>query len=319
MMNNKEKKLKKNLLIFTMSIFILFSVTAQSSKDYTRFIDVVKNELNEINIKNYEEHFDEQYFIVKEENEYFDIGTQVGLTNLYNVCFQNRKSQWEKIVKNYFSQVKKSRTEEKEILLKLENFDTGKEYLKIRIYPIEYKEQIADSSISESIMDENVSIVVIDFPSAVKILSKDYKEKWGISEKEIFEIAKENTLKNNKEKFEEYEISENFSVSVMLSETNIFITSSIYDINKKCHSISKYGAFISIPNRYGILLKNVNKETINNDIIEMMMLTNYMYQQGPGSISNTIFWFDGEKFYKVIHDPLKGMLKLPDELMEALK
>ena len=51
----------------------------------------------------------------------------------------------------------------------------------------------------------------------------------------------------------------------------------------------------------------------------MMGLVNYMYQQGPGSITNTIYWFDGKHFFKVIHTPSKGMLKLPDELIEILK
>ena len=50
-----------------------------------------------------------------------------------------------------------------------------------------------------------------------------------------------------------------------------------------------------------------------------MGLVNYMYQQGPGSITNSIYWFDGKQFYKVIHDPSKGMIKLPDKLMKILK
>ena len=43
-----------------------------------------------------------------------------------------------------------------------------------------------------------------------------------------------------------------------------------------------------------------------------------MYQQGPGSITDTIYWFDGKQFYKVIHEPSKGMIKLPDELVQKL-
>ena len=312
-------KMKKIIILLVMSLFVVFSTAAQTDKDYNNFINVVKKELKEIHIQNYEEHFKEQYFIIKEENDYFDVGTEVGLTNLYNICSQNDKSQWKNIIKNHFSQVKISRDEEKAILPKLEKFETGKEYLKLRIYPIDYKDQISKSSIFESSMDDYISVVVIDFPSTIKNLTKEYLEKWNLSEKEILEIAKENTLKNNKEEFEEYKISDTFSVSVMLSDTNIFVTSSIYDLNKKYNSISKYGAFVAIPNRYGIILKNINKETINNDIVQMMGLVNYMYQQGPGSITNTIYWFDGKHFFKVIHNPSKGMLKLPDELIEILK
>ena len=312
-------KMKKIIILLVMSLFVVFSTAAQTDKDYNNFINVVKKELKEIHIQNYEEHFKEQYFIIKEENDYFDVGTEVGLTNLYNICSQNDKSQWKNIIKNHFSQVKISRDEEKVILPKLENFETGKEYLKLRIYPIDYKDQISKSSIFESNMDDYISVVVIDFPSTIKNLTKEYLEKWNLSEKEILEIAKENTLKNNKEEFEEYKISDTFSVSVMLSDTNIFVTSSIYDLNKKYNLISKYGAFVAIPNRYGIILKNINKETVNNDILQMTGLVNYMYQQGPGSITNTIYWFDGKHFFKVIHNPSKGMLKLPDELIKILK
>lgn len=311
--------MKKKVLIFIMNLFIIFSISAESNKEYKTFLNLLKRELNEINIKNYEDHLNEQYFIIKEENEYFDIGTQVGVTNLYNICSQNDKSQWKEIISNHFYQVQKTRAEEKEIIPKLENFDTGKSYLKIRIYPIDYKEQISSSSIYECYMDDYISVVVIDFPSSVKNLSNEYIEKWKISSKEIIEAAKENTLQNNKEEFEEFKISDSFSVFVMLSDTNIYVTSSIFDLSTKYDSISKYGAFIAIPNRLGIVFKNINKETLNNDIVQMMGLVNYMYQQGPGSITNTIFWFDGKNFYKVIHEPSKGMIKLPEELIQILK
>lgn len=311
--------MKKRIIIFAMSLFVLFTAAAQSTRSYNRFVDNVKKELEEINIKNYEDHFDEQYFIIKEENEYFDVGTEVGVSNLYSVCVQSGRVQWEKTIKAFFSQVKKIRAEEKEIISKLEDFETGKEYLKIRIYPIDYKDKISGTSIFESIVDDSISVVVIDFPSAVKFLSTEYEKKWGVDSKEIFEVAKENTLKNNTEEFEDFEISKNFSVSVMFSETNIFITSSIYDLNKKCKSISGYGALVALPNRYGIILKNIEKESINSDIVEMMMLVNYTYQQGPGSISNSIYWFDGKNFYKVLHDQSQEIIKFPDELINVLK
>ena len=315
----KGERMKKRLLVVIMYSFVLFSIAAQSTKDYTIFLNIVKKELKEIHIQNYEEHFNEQYFIIKEKNDYFDVDTEVGLTNLYNICVQNDKSQWESIIKDHFSQVKNGRAEEKEILPKLEKIETGKEYLKIRLYPIDYKKQISKSSITDCSMDDYIGVVVIDFPSAVKALSNEYVKKWSITEKEILKIAKENTLKNNTEKFEVYKISDTFSVSIMLSNTNIFITSSIYDLNKKYKDLSEYGAFVAIPNRYGIILKNINKETLNNDIVQLIGLVNYMYQQGPGSITDTIYWFDGKQFYKVIHNVSKGMIKLPDKLVQKLK
>jgi len=315
----KGERMKKRLLVVIMYSFVLFSIAAQSTKDYTIFLNIVKKELKEIHIQNYEEHFNEQYFIIKEKNDYFDVDTEVGLTNLYNICVQNDKSQWESIIKDHFSQVKNGRAEEKEILPKLEKIETGKEYLKIRLYPIDYKKQISKSSIIDCSMDDYIGVVVIDFPSAVKALSNEYVKKWSISEKEILKIAKENTLKNNTEKFEVYKISDTFSVSIMLSNTNIFITSSIYDLNKKYKALSEYGAFVAIPNRYGIILKNINKETLNNDIVQLIGLVNYMYQQGPGSITDTIYWFDGKQFYKVIHNASKGMITLPDKLVQKLK
>ncbi|MBO6130452.1 MAG: hypothetical protein J6P28_00665, partial [Treponema sp.] len=81
--------MKKIIILLVMSLFVVFSTAAQTDKNYNNFINVVKKELKEIHIQNYEEHFKEQYFIIKEENDYFDIGTEVGLTNLYNICSQN--------------------------------------------------------------------------------------------------------------------------------------------------------------------------------------------------------------------------------------
>ena len=310
--------MKKKILLLLMSLFILFSSAAQSAKDYNAFINIVKNELKEIHVQNYEEHFKEQYFIVKEENDYFDVETEVGLSNLYSICLQSDKSQWKSIVKNYFSKVKISRDEEKVIMSKLESFETGKDYLKLRIYPADYKDKISDSSIFEAATDAYICVVVIDLPTAVKSLSKNYIEKWNVSEKAILETAKKNTLENNKEEFEDFEISETLSVSVMLSDTNIFVTTSVFDLNRKLGSLPEYGVFVAIPNRYGIIVTNVNKESVNSDLVELMGLVNYMYTQGPGSITNSIYWFDGKNFYPVLHTPSKRIIKLPDELIKIL-
>ncbi len=310
--------MKKKIILFLICLFSLLPVFGQSDKDYKYFVSIVKSELKELKIGKYEDHFNDQYFTVKEKNDYFDIGSEIGLTNLYNICSQSDKSNWKNIVKGHFEQLKQTRQEEKEFLPKLETFNTGKDCIKIRLYPNEYKEKFSQTSIIDSSNEDYIGIVVIDFPSGVKNLTKEYISKWSTDEKEILQAAIKNTIKDNTELFEEYKISDSFSISVMLSDENIYVTSSVYNLAQK-HSISKYGAFVGLPNRYGILLKDIDRETVNTDIVQMANLINYMYQQGPGSITNTVFWFDGTKFYKVIHDPSKGMIKLPDELVKLLK
>lgn len=307
--------MKRKILVLMLMIAICMPLFAKSNKEYNEFINIVKKELKNINIKNYEDHFSEEYFIIKDENDYFEVGTEVGLSNLYSICLQNNKSEWKNIVKNHFAYIKQTKADEKLINPKLEKFETGKEFLKIRIYSSELKDEYSKSSIIDFFNDDFIGVVVIEYPSAIKSLPKEYVGKWSLTEKQIIDYAVKNTLKNNKESFENYKISDTFDISILLSDSNIFITSSIYDLKIN----SEYGSFVAIPNRYGILVKNINKKSINNDIVQMLDLVDYIYQQGPGSITNTVFWYDGKKYYKIIHDKSKGMVKLPDELVKLLK
>jgi len=309
----------KIILSIFLSLILTINVSAQMKNNYNEFIESVKKELSQIKIMSYEEHFNEQYFIVNEQNEYFDIGGQIGLTNLYNICNQNDKSNWSEIINQHFELMKNTKKEEKDILPILENLESARMYIKFRIYPMDYLNYVEKSSIFDSRFTDFIGVVVIDLPSSVKNLDKSYLSKWSIGESEIIKLALDNTLKSNQETFEAYPISKSFIVNTLMSDENIFITSCVYDLISKSIPLGSFGSFVAIPNRLGIVTKTIEKKTLNTDLFQMISLVNYMYEQGPGSITNEIFWFNGKTLFRIDHNQEKKSIKLPQELVELIK
>jgi len=307
--------MKKYIAI--VGLILAVSVSAQTNNNYKKFIESLKKELSQI--ANYEEHFDERYLIFTEENDYFYTGVRIDLTNLYNNCSQEDENEWSMIIRQHLEQGKKIRLEEKEVTPMLEKLETAIKYLKFRIYSIDYLTQADRNSIIDSRFTDFIGVVVVDFPSGVKNLEKSYLSKWSISDSEIIKLAIDNTLKSNHEKFEESTSGNAFKINTLFSDENIFITSSVYDLVSKNIPLGTLGSLVAIPNRMGIVTKPVEKKTFFSDLLQLIGLANYMYEQGPVSITNVVYWFNGKTLQKIEHNKKRKSIKLPLELEELLK
>ncbi len=81
-----------------------------------------------------------------------------------------------------------------------------------------------------------------------------------------------------------------------------------------------YGTLVGVPNRMTIVAMALSsKQLINNTVTEFMGLLTYMYQQGPGSISDNVYWNYGKDLSEIQIDRSSGKITLPEKLTGMLK
>ena len=44
-----------------------------------------------------------------------------------------------------------------------------------------------------------------------------------------------------------------------------------------------------------------------------------MYNAGPGSITNTVYWYNGKDIFPIKHNAAKKSIQLPNELVNKLR
>ncbi|HUI72212.1 MAG TPA: hypothetical protein VL354_16955 [Spirochaetia bacterium] len=287
---------------------------------YDSFLSVVRAQVSKLGIGKIEDHMAEGYFIVLKDNPYADKNAQIGLSNLYDICKQEAPERWPAIIQGFFAQLKKKKEEQARIRPLLEKFETADKVLKVRVYPAEQLRVFQKSSIVDDTQPGYLGVVVVDYPSGIANLDASYPARWHMKAQDVFSQALKNTVGENKETFEEYDFRDGLKVSLLSSDTNPYVTTSIYDLANTGIPVGEYGTLVGIPNRMTIVAMALpRKELVRSMIMELMGLVSYMYAQGPGSISDNMYWYNEGSLSLIQKDRTTGAITLPQKLADSIK
>jgi hypothetical protein len=293
---------------------------SQNDSKKEQIVQNIVSVLTDLGFTQYISHFEQNYLVSTTDNEFASKDTQIGLDNLISICDQSDINEWTNIIRDHFMRIKSIKKEKDNLEPEMQNYETALQYLKIRIYPIDYYDIMSKFAILRKNDLGFLEAIVVDYPSTVESLKTEYLKKWDISENNIFNDVTKQTIDDIPEMFEKYEFKYNSNIYLLSSDTNIFVSTSILDLKVKAAPVGKYGSFVSIPNRVNVpVLELTDKTTINGLTVEFMMLTKYMYDKGPGSITSNIYWYDGVKLYLVEINKINGSIKLPDKLTDMIK
>lgn len=248
-------------------------------------------------------------------------GLRCGLDNLAQMYHQFSPKEREKLVADHFNTLLKTEQEEKEIFQDISNYQTMKKYLAVRLYPLDYLTSTGEDGLFyKEDLKGILTVLVLDLPSTVLILKPEDAEKWKISKEDLFEVGFRNTFTNNKVEITQEKFVENAVLWTIGSETNLFASAYIYEISKYPKMIGKYGSIISIPHRHIVLVHPINNMSTVKALNQMMIISDGLFKEGPGSISKNIYWYNKGKFtnlpYILDDDEFKFMP--PQSFVEVL-
>jgi len=157
----------------------------------------------------------------------------------------------------------------------------------------------------------------IDLPTSVRTVKLTEAQHWGVGLEQLFARAIDNLVEGVKPQIQTVETGSGPPLRVLESQS-FFTASLALVIDNFTDLIGKHGAFVSLPVRN--MLVSLPFETIDalKSMQAMVAITHGLERDGPGSISNRIYWYHEGKW---VHVPImmdeKGIHVTPPEELVA--
>jgi hypothetical protein len=303
----------KNFLIVIMFSFLSFGrkdyrevpewANFFSQQEYTYFINTVETFFKQ---KGFEFTIEDGYVSVSDN----DFGlNKLGLVNLAQTCYQENRSRWKGIISNHFNRMIEISDFETEFNSKVDEFENIKSYIGVRIYPIEYVQNVeSENTIYRNITDELVELLIFDLPHAVINVKQEVSKKWKIDHEELFSIGEENIQINYSIDVTEHNMTD-FNIWFIQGD-HVFASNVLLHNDELTKYLGEKGALIGVPHRHAVIIYPINElEEVIKAINTLPFVISGMYNEGPGSISEKMYWYTDQNFidlpYKLTEDKLE--------------
>jgi len=285
-----------------------------TSDEYSIFIKAVEDYFNKLDI---EYTLDDGVVYIAADNTFgFE---KLGLQNLSQMCKQNDIKDYEAVVADHFNtmiRIHKFNTEFDEIV---SDFEKIKKYIGIRLHDIEYAANLKEENlIIKDFAEGVVAMLVFDLPESVMNIKPSQAEPWNKTIDELFEIGKKNIKENYPVNLSEEKVGDN---KIWFAEADHFYATNIaMHIEDYPQLIGKKGALVSIPNRHVTMIYPIHDLEVVGTLNNMLYLTSRMYEDGPGSITDKLYWYCNGVFIDIPHktENEKLVISPPDLFIDAL-
>lgn len=282
-------------------------------KEYSLFIKEVDSYFNKAGIQH--QISDEQVLVNEDEFGF----SGLGLLNVAQVCKQEGQKHYKTIIKEHFNAMIRTNQFEKEFVKIADNFDEVKKYIGVRLYDYEYVAHVGkENTIGKDFADDIYAMVVFDFPDSVLSIRPDQTIAWGKSFEELFEIGVNNVrtkypLIITKEGFGEFDIW-------FVQGEHFFTPNIVFDIENKSELIGSKGSLIGLPHRHSAIIYPIENLEVVKAINGLIPTIYGMNQEGPGSLSNNLFWYKDNTFIQLPYKFENNKLQFfpPDSFLELL-
>jgi hypothetical protein len=245
--------------------------------------------------------------IVKIPNEEFGLNN-LGLQNIAQYCKNEGEDKFEQHIAGHFETLIRDSKFNQEFESIKKDYNKVKEYIRVRLYHQSYVQQVGmDKIISKPLPGDIMVMMVYDLPDAVRSIPPNESKSWNISMDDLWKEALNNTLSNYPPNIMTKELQ---GISYKTVEANHFFSPSIiFNIANYPVLVGKHGSLISTPTRHIVIIYPINDANVIQAINTQIQVTHGVCNKGPGSLSQSLIWYDNKE---LIHQPSKiedGKLK----------
>ncbi len=216
---------------------------------------------------------------------------RLGLQNLAQLCNQVESEQWGELVREHFDRVLVStQTHDLEAIGK--DFDQVERLLKVRLYARASLGELTDSTVHRVLCDDLVAVLVYDLPDAVATVPTEVPATWPCTLDQAFELGLRNVIEQDPVELEIIEFGDDVRFDALLGES-FFVTSHLLALADYLDPEPPMGAIVAVPNRHTLLLAPIVDYSILETLMAMAVLSQRRYEEGPGSLVPTLFWWRG--------------------------
>ncbi|MCV9932591.1 hypothetical protein OIU80_09870 [Flavobacterium sp. LS1R47] len=283
------------------------------NSEYSTFIYEIENYFRKLNI---EIEISDGIILVTENELGF---SNLGLSNVAQNCKQDKPKNYKNIIKDHFNSLIEANKFEIEFEKIVDNFEEVKKYIGVRLYNDEYIDYVGkEFAIGKEFEGDIYSMLVFDFPHSIANIKPEQIKKWEKSIDELFEIG----LQNIKDKYPPTITKENFNVfDIWFANSDHFFTPNIvYDLENQKELTGSKGLLIGIPHRHSAIIYPIENLEVVKAINGIFPAIYNMNLEGPGSLSNKVFWYNDRVFTEIPYKMEDGKLQLfpPDNFLKLL-
>ena len=215
---------------------------------------------------------------------------ELGLTNVAQVCKGNELINYKERVREHFEALVRTNQFGREFDKIIDDFELVKEYIAVRLYKTDFIPETArEVTMGKPFAGDIFAMLVFDLPDAITSITSDQANKWNKTLDELFEkgiknIKEKYPLEISKEQFHEFQIW-------FIQGDHFFAPNIVFDFDQQQKLMGSKGSLIGIPHRHAVISYPIENIEVVEAINALIPTIYGMNEEGPGSISNNIFWY----------------------------
>lgn len=254
-----------------------------SADEYTRFMQELEAYFKSLDLS-----YKQSDGVVRMQDTRFG-ATQLGLVNVAQLC-KLGDGNYGQIIRDHFRSMEKASAFDDEFQRIVTDYEQAKKYLAVRLYGKDYADSMhADMRLGKPVGDDLYGMLVFDLPDSITNVLPRHAEDWGQSFDALFETGLQNVRNNYEIDLSEKTFGE---FSIWLAQANHFFAGNIvFDLDKTPELQGVHGSLVCVPHRHAVIIYPINDTGVLQAINGLIPTVYGMHQEGPGSISNHLFWY----------------------------
>ena len=229
---------------------------------------------------------------------------QLGLLNIAQTCKSNEPEDYEQLIENHFSIMFRNFQQEELFEEESKDFSKIEDLLGIRIHDKNYVDQFPGLSILDQVSEDLFAMLVYDLPDSVINVRPEDAKHWDISKEELMLLAR----KNSRHKYPAEVHKETGAGGVefyYISANHFFSANIMLDLEIRPDLMGSKGALVGVPHRHAVLIYPIENMEVVKAINIFIPAIIGMHHEGPGSLSDKLYWFYDGKLDEIPFE-LKG-------------
>lgn len=266
-----------------------------SAEEYDHFMNALETMLKQRNL-NYS--MGDGMVYLSGNNTVFE---QLGLLNLAQTCKLADPARWENLIYTHFHEMEQSADFNKLFEVKSKDFEFAKDFLAIRLFN---KEVLGngpkDIIVQQDFCGDAFTMLSFDLPQSVINVKPDLLQHWSKKPEELFETGKQNVEKKYNFDFSRETIND-FDIWFIQDEHH-FVPNFVFSMKKYPALNGEYGSLIGVPHRHAGMIYPIETIETMAAVNSLPFIIAGMFREGPGSVSNSLFWYRNGEFQSLPYE-----------------
>lgn len=241
----------------------------------------------------------------------------LGLRELAQICRGvPRVADWPAAIARYVDGMIAGRTELD--ALPVDDFDAIRDRVKVRLYSHAALDAMPPALVRRNVAEGLDAVLVLDLPETIVTVSSTVRQKWDIEDDALFDIARDNVERMDAPSVEDIELSEDVPGRALVGDS-FFTASHLLHIARYVDPPER-GLLVGVPHRHVVVLHRIEDRRVVHAIRAMLAMVRGMHHEGPGSISDQLYWWRDGRITLLPSEIRDGRLVFtpPDKFVTAV-